>query len=103
MTKITESDMYYPLLLILKCYQGKATKEEIVGALALVIRAPKEYLETPSGFKTGAQRGQAVPILCLNRNWHLLVGFRFSAPMVRPDPLFGPTAWMPQDAGKAPP
>jgi hypothetical protein len=52
MTKITESDMYYPLLLILKCYQGKATKEEIVGALALVIRAPKEYLETPSGFKT---------------------------------------------------
>ena len=31
---------------------GKAAKEEIAGALALLIRAPKEYLETPSGFKT---------------------------------------------------
>lgn len=44
--------MYYPLMLVLKCYQGKATKEEIASALALVLRAPKEYLETPSGFKT---------------------------------------------------
>jgi Mrr N-terminal domain len=52
MLKIKESDMYYPLLLILKCYQGKATKEEITSALALVLRAPKEYLETLSGFKT---------------------------------------------------
>jgi hypothetical protein len=52
MRNIKESDMYYPLLLVLKCYQGKATKEEITGALALVLRAPKEYLETPSGFKT---------------------------------------------------
>jgi len=52
MSNIKESDIYYPLLLILKCYRGKATKEEIVSALALVLRAPKEYLETPSGFKT---------------------------------------------------
>lgn len=52
MRNITESDMYYPLLLVLKCYQGKATKMEIVDALALVMRAPKEYLETPSGSKT---------------------------------------------------
>ena len=52
MRNIKESDMYYPLLLVLKCYQGKATKEEITSALALVLRAPKEYLETPSGFKT---------------------------------------------------
>jgi hypothetical protein len=29
MRNIKESDMYYPLLLVLKCYQGKATKEEI--------------------------------------------------------------------------
>ena len=35
----------------------------------------------------GRQRGQAVPILSLNRNWHLLVGFWFSAPKVRPDPV----------------
>ena len=35
----------------------------------------------------GARRGQAVPIICLNRNWHLLVGFWFSAPKVRPDPV----------------
>ena len=52
MRNIKESDMYYPLLLVLKCYHGKATKEEITSALALVFRAPKEYLETPSGFKT---------------------------------------------------
>ena len=44
--------MYYPLLLVLKCYQGKGTKQEIVDALTVVMRAPKEYLETPSGFKT---------------------------------------------------
>ena len=35
----------------------------------------------------GARRGQAVPIICLNRNWHLLFGFWFSAPKVRPDPV----------------
>ena len=52
MRNITETDMYYPLLLVLKCYQGKATKQEIVDALAMVMRAPKEYLETPSGSKT---------------------------------------------------
>ena len=52
MRNITESDMYDPLLLVLKCYQGKATKTEIFDALALVMRAPKEYLETPSGSKT---------------------------------------------------
>jgi hypothetical protein len=37
--------------------------------------------------KNCARRGQAVPILSLNRNWHLLVGFWFSAPKVRPDPF----------------
>ena len=37
----------------------------------------------------GARRGQALPILSLNRNWHLLVGFWFSTPKVRPDPVFG--------------
>ncbi len=52
MRNIKESDMYYPLLLVLKCYQGKATKPEIADALAMVMRAPKEYLETPSGAKT---------------------------------------------------
>ena len=46
--------MYYPLLLVLKCYHGKATKPEIADALAMVMRAPKEYLETPSGAKTQA-------------------------------------------------
>ena len=49
MRNITESDMYYPLLLVLKCYHGKATKPEIADALAMVMRAPKEYLETPAG------------------------------------------------------
>ena len=44
--------MHYPLLLVLKCYQGKATKLEIADALAIVMRAPKEYLETPSGANT---------------------------------------------------
>jgi hypothetical protein len=39
--------MHYPLLLALKCYQGKANKTEIADALAMVMRAPKEYLETP--------------------------------------------------------
>jgi hypothetical protein len=52
MRNIKESDMYYPLLLVLKCYQGKATKEEITSAMALVLRATKEYLETPSGANT---------------------------------------------------
>lgn len=52
MSNIKESDIYYPLLLILKCYRGKATKPEIANALAMVLRAPKEYLETPSGAKT---------------------------------------------------
>ncbi len=52
MRNIKESNMYYPLLLVLKCYQGKATKPEIADALAMVMRAPKEYLETPSGAKT---------------------------------------------------
>ena len=32
----------------------------------------------------GAGRGQAVPIISLNRNWHLLFGFSLSAPKVRP-------------------
>lgn len=41
MRNIKESDMYYPLLLALKCYQGQATKPEIADALAIVMRAPK--------------------------------------------------------------
>jgi hypothetical protein len=52
MRNITESDMYYPLLLVLKCYKGKATKTEIVDALAMVMRAPVEYIETPAGART---------------------------------------------------
>ncbi len=39
-------------MLVLKCYQGKATKPEIADALAMVMRAPKEYLKTPSGANT---------------------------------------------------
>jgi hypothetical protein len=52
MRNVKESDMYYPLLLVLKCYQGKATKPEIADALAMVMRAPKEYIETPAGANT---------------------------------------------------
>ncbi len=52
MRKNKESDMYYPLLLVLKCYQGKATKTEIAAALAIVMRTSKEYLAAPSGTKT---------------------------------------------------
>jgi hypothetical protein len=52
MRNIKESDMHYPLLLVLKCYQGEATKAEITSAMALLLRAPKEYLITPSGSKT---------------------------------------------------
>ena len=38
------------------------------------------------------QRGQAVPTRSLNQISRLLVGFWFSAPKVRPDPVFGPDA-----------
>ena len=54
---------------------------------AVGVRArPLSGLSGPR-FEWGARRGQAVPILCLNRNWHLLVGFWFSTPKVRPDPV----------------
>jgi hypothetical protein len=52
MRNITETDIYYPLLLVLKCYHGKVTKPEIADALAMVMRKPRQYHETPSGAKT---------------------------------------------------
>lgn len=52
MNKKTESDFYYPILLSLKCFNGKANKEEISAATQILLRASKEYVETASGPKT---------------------------------------------------
>ena len=52
MRNIKESDMYYPLLLVLKSYQGKATKPEIADTRSMVMRIPKECWEKALGFKT---------------------------------------------------
>ena len=53
------------------------------------------YLESQEVEKIpGGRWGQAVPIRSLNQNWRLLVGFWFSTPRVRPDPMFGSAAMM---------
>jgi len=45
------------------------------------------FFEGIKSFKGGRTRGQAVPTRSLNQISRLLVGFWFSTPKVRPDPV----------------